>query len=61
MVVSLAGQQVAQVMNFSLTGQTGMQAFPYYQRSYQSSSASTTKCHLLVQETQTSWLKVKLV
>ena len=39
--ITLAGQQVAQVMNFSLTGQTGMQAFHTINGHYQSSSAST--------------------
>jgi len=37
--ITLAGQQVAQVMNFSLTGQTGMQAFHTINGHYQSSSA----------------------
>ena len=39
--ITLAGQQVAQVMNFSLTGQTGMQAFHTINGHYQASSAST--------------------
>lgn len=39
--ITLAGQQVAQVMNFSLTGQTGMQAFHTINGQYQSASAST--------------------
>jgi hypothetical protein len=37
--ITLAGQQVAQVMNFSLTGQTGMQAFHTINGHYQSTSA----------------------
>ena len=37
--ITLAGQQVAQVMNFSLTGQTGMQAFHTINGHHQSSSA----------------------
>ena len=37
--ITLAGQQVAQVMNFSLTGQTGMQAFHTINGHYQASSA----------------------
>ena len=39
--ITLAGQQVAQVMNFSLTGQTGMQALHTINGQYQSASAST--------------------
>ena len=39
--IALAGQQVAQVMSFSLTGQTGMQAFHTINGHYQASSVST--------------------
>tara|TARA_R110000850_G_scaffold71158_1_gene157317 strand:+ start:907 stop:2889 length:1983 start_codon:yes stop_codon:yes gene_type:complete len=39
--ITLAGQQVAQVMSFSLTGQTGMQAFHTINGHYQASSVST--------------------
>jgi len=37
--IKLAGQQVAQVLNFSLTGQTGMQAFHTINGNYQATSA----------------------
>ena len=39
--ITLAGQQVAQVLNFSLTGQTGMQALHTINGQFQSASAST--------------------
>ncbi len=39
--VTLAGQQVAQIVNFSLTGATGVQSFHTINGHYQSSSAST--------------------
>ena len=37
--INVAGQQVAQVLNFTLTGQTGMQAFHTINGHYQGSSA----------------------
>ena len=39
--VTLAGQQVAQIVNFSLTGATGVQSFHTINGHYQSSSATT--------------------
>ena len=39
--INIAGQQVAQVLNFNLTGQTGMQGFHTINGQYQTSSATT--------------------